>query len=160
MRRHCGRNQLDRRMRAGLPPANLLNVNGTFSERMLRDCNVAFRCGVPHRDKPRGCDGLKDSLANTACQIPTPITLCVWGHIAEAFFRIRPTPGRWDVGTLVHRPAYKFLPIRGIDSLYAAISLRNPETEYLFRFYPIAQLLRPISTVLRYNCFSLLLKRF
>ena len=78
---------------------------GRFVAEPDMPCNIAFRFGVPQDGKLRGCDDLKDSGTNAMCVVRSPITLCGWGHIAEATHTIRAFPRSWSFGKVDHRAA-------------------------------------------------------
>ena len=67
----------------------------------------------PSWDKLRGCDDMKDSLANTACSISAQIVLRRWGHIAEASVLWRLTGATWDFGKIDQKAARKSPPYSG-----------------------------------------------
>ena len=136
------------------PPPSLLTTEGNFPHAPDYACNIAFRFGVPQDDKIRGCDDLKYSLTNTACQILTPITICGRDHIAEACFRLRSNSRPWAFGKVVRNAAYKFLPIREEDSRFAVIALWNPDSEDWPGFRTRTQVPGATAAVLHYNCFS------
>ena len=137
-----------------LSPHEARDANGQFPERSDADCNLSCSFGVVQADKMRGFDDLRDSLANLACAVHTPITLPGWDHIAAATRILAENCRAWSFGKVDHRAAYMALPVTPTDAKYAVITLWCPVKKIRCGFRPRTQLFGSIDAVLHYSRLS------
>ena len=118
-----------------------------------RGYNVAARFGAEQAAKVRACDDLKRFLANSACDVLTPIQLASWGRLSQMCRRCCGSGRDWAFLKADHDAAYKKLPIDPADEARAAIALFRPKSGECCGFTSRTLMFGATAAVIKYNVF-------
>ena len=121
-----------------------------------KDVNFSFRFGVQQGNKLRAVDDLRQSRANEATSVQTPINLPTWDHFSALCCQVQELApsAKLAMGKADHEDAYKHLPLRPEDRDLAAVTLRCHDDGKHYCFLSRTQLFGSTSAVLQYNCLS------